>query len=226
MGMDGVEIVMAVEDAFDIRIEDAEVEKIVTPRQLIELVQDKVANVETEICLSHRAFNLVRRYFTIHHGLPRKGFKLTTHLDTLFPRQPRKVVLRDMALEVGTEPFPPLVRPSWLVKTLFVISVACGAYFGIRESSASIGIAVSAATGFLGFLLTQPFRNDFPKGLKTAGELALWVKRHKPDLASKSQKAWTHVQIAARVREIVIDVLGCEKIYRDDARFVQDLGLS
>jgi hypothetical protein len=33
-------------------------------------------------------------------------------------------------------------------------------------------------------------------------------------------------QVAARVREIVIDTLCCEKSYREDARFVEDRGLS
>jgi acyl carrier protein len=35
MGPDGVEIAMAVEDAFDIQIEDAEAAKLLTPRLLI-----------------------------------------------------------------------------------------------------------------------------------------------------------------------------------------------
>jgi len=29
-----------------------------------------------------------------------------------------------------------------------------------------------------------------------------------------------------KVRDIVIDVLGCDKNYREEARFVQDLGLA
>ncbi len=226
MGMDGVEIVMAVEDAFDIRIEDLEAEKLLTPLQLIELVQAKVANVETEICLSHRAFNLLRRYFTINRALPRKQFKPSAQLSALIPQKQRKVVLLDMALEVGTEPLPQLVRTAWLIKILFLFSVACGVYAATRVSSMSNGVAASAATGFLVTVLTLPFRNEFPKGLVTIGDLALWVKRHKPDLSNKSQKAWTREQIAARVREIIIDTLACEKTYREEARFVQDLGLS
>jgi acyl carrier protein len=43
MGLDAVEIVMAVEDAFGIQIEDSEAEKILTPAQLVELVMGKVS---------------------------------------------------------------------------------------------------------------------------------------------------------------------------------------
>ena len=56
MGMDGVEIVMAVEDAFDIRIEDSEAEKITTPAHLIEIVQAKVTSAA-----AHRSQRTWRR---------------------------------------------------------------------------------------------------------------------------------------------------------------------
>ena len=42
MGMESVEIVMSVEEAFSINISDAEAESILTPRHLIELVMAKV----------------------------------------------------------------------------------------------------------------------------------------------------------------------------------------
>jgi acyl carrier protein len=42
MGLDGVEIVSEVEDAFGITIQDAEAAKTVTPGQLIDLVLTKV----------------------------------------------------------------------------------------------------------------------------------------------------------------------------------------
>jgi hypothetical protein len=56
MGMDGVEIVMAVEDAFDITIADKEAEKIVTPRDLIELVMAKVRKSDMAVCLTQWRF--------------------------------------------------------------------------------------------------------------------------------------------------------------------------
>jgi hypothetical protein len=36
---------------------------------------------------------------------------------------------------------------------------------------------------------------------------------------------WSHERIALKTREIVCDVLGCNDRYREDARFVEDLGL-
>ena len=57
MGLDGVEIVMKVEEAFGITIDDAEAGKITTPGQLIELVLSKVGRTVDEACLTQRAFH-------------------------------------------------------------------------------------------------------------------------------------------------------------------------
>lgn len=57
MGLDGVEIVMKVEDAFGIGIADSEAEKIVTPAQLIALVLSKVDRTPQPACLTQRAFH-------------------------------------------------------------------------------------------------------------------------------------------------------------------------
>src|SRR5687768_10620322 len=99
MGMDGVEIVMAVEDAFDIRIEDAEAETLVTPRQLIELIQAKVTNVETSVCLSHRAFNWLRRHLMQQWNIPRNRITPGTKLATLIPPPKRKSFLEKLAAD-------------------------------------------------------------------------------------------------------------------------------
>ncbi len=233
MGMDGVEIVMAVEDAFDIRIENSEAEKLLTPFQLIELVQAKVANVETEICLSHRAFNLVRRYILQRFNLPRSEITPSTPLGTIVPKKERKLFLRDLSAELTTFKPPVLAVPRWLSRTLPVFIIGGGfasawtmtTRVGFQSAAGSF-VGGAIACGLLSIFAIKLLATEFPTGLSTIGDLALWVKRYKPDLSSKSERAWTREQIAARVREIVIDILACEKTYREDARFVQDLGLS
>lgn len=72
MGMDSVEIVIAVEEAFGIQIEDSEAEKLLTPQQLIDVVMSKVASARSEICLTHRSFNLLRASFMRHCALKRR----------------------------------------------------------------------------------------------------------------------------------------------------------
>ena len=83
MGMDGVEIVMAVEETFDIHIEDAEAEKLLTPRQLIDLVQSKVAVATASVCLTQRAFNLLRKSLLRHGGWKRSEIRPARRLSEL-----------------------------------------------------------------------------------------------------------------------------------------------
>lgn len=230
MGMDGVEIVMKVEEAFDIQIEDSEAAKLLIPRQLIDLVEAKVANVETTVCLTHRAFNLLRRQLVQSQGMLRDQITPSTNLNNLLPASCRKSFIGSLAGAIATDA-PKLVRPLWTRVIIATVALAAAAYvtFTLNNSfdvRCVLGAAAAVLTLVVTVPVTKPFRTNFPKHLATAGDLARWIRSHKPDLADKSQKAWTREQIAARVREIVIEVLACERHYSEDGRFVEDLGLS
>ena len=232
MGLDAVEMVMEVEDAFDICIEDAEAANMTTPRHLIEAVQAKVARVEPSACLSQRAFNFLRRYLIEHRALPRSQIKPKEELAALIPTRQRKSFLRQLARDIGAgSPPPSLVRPAWVKRSLVALCLGFGAYVGFIfgadvENGCVLLVFVAGGSALVGVAATKPFRTGFPVGLASVGDLALWVRKHKPDIANCSQRAWTRDEIASRVREIVVAKLGCEKSYREDASFVRDLGLS
>ena len=232
MGLDGVEIVMKVEEAFDISIADEEAEKVLTPKALIELVEFKVATVELSVCLTHRAFNLLRHYMFEQRGLPRSRITPKTKMDGLVPRSARKNFLQELAAHIGADAKPPkLVRPAKLICLLAAACLATGAYLGVRfgasvENGIVIALFTAVGCAFPANFLTKPLYLSFPKEAATAGELARWIRRHKPGLANCSQRAWTRAEIANTVRGIVVDVLNCSDQYEEDARFIQDLGLS
>lgn len=75
MGLDGVEIVMKVEDAFGITIDDGEAGKIATPGQLIDLVLSKVGRTVDEACLTQRAFHRVRAALMRRMGVSRNQIR-------------------------------------------------------------------------------------------------------------------------------------------------------
>ena len=233
MGLDGVEIVMAVEDAFDIRIEDSEAEKVLTPGQLVDLVMNKVATTTTDVCLTHRSFNLLRRFFVSHRALSRKTVAPDTSLRIAFPREHRHAWLQQLSAELAIESPPELVRPDWLKASLFMLACLAGlaaaisfVHSGLPYSLLWLPALAVIAIGYIGEVATRRFRTKFPKDLATIGHLARWVMTHKPNLAGPNTTSWTRDQVAARVREIVVKTLACDPNYREDARFIQDLGLS
>lgn len=231
MGLDGVEMVMAVEEAFDIRIEASEAEKLLTPRLLIDLVQSKVSGATASVCLTQRAFNVLRKSLLRHGGWKRSEIAPATVLATLIPRERRRALMENLTAELGIKKPPELVRARWLNIALLVGSLLAGLFaalatgHGLESVAIWIFIGVAILTAGVASRLTKPLSKEFPSNLQTVGDLARWVMTHKPDLAQATVPGWTHDQIVARVREIIVDVLGCKPDFSEDANFVEDLGL-
>ena len=235
MGLDAVEIVMEVEEAFDISLEDAEVEKITTPRDLINVVMSKVAQSDTSGCLTQRAFNRLRAALLDQLPLKRRDIAPKTRMADLVPRANRKTLLECLATELGTPPMPSLVRPKWLVNLLIVCCIGAGIAIGIlifrhelwkhRGALFYTALIASAGTGFLAGAATRSCCVEFPPQAATVGDLSRWIVAHKTDLASCVPGRWTREQVAARIRDITVEQLGCAETYREDASFVQELGM-
>jgi hypothetical protein len=92
--------------------------------------------------------------------------------------------------------------------------------------STILAIAVICVCAAVAASVTKPFCKEFPQGLQTVGDLARWVMTHKADLATATAPGWTREQITIRVREIIVEQLGCKPDFSEDANFVKDLGLS
>jgi hypothetical protein len=80
MGMDGVEIVMAVEERFGITIDDRDAEKILTPRMLIDLIVAQTAHLGGDVCRSQRGFAITRRFLMTETGATRRDVALDVPL--------------------------------------------------------------------------------------------------------------------------------------------------
>lgn len=117
-----------------------------------------------------------------------------------------------------------IVALFWLVATVAVIP-----WFTLTQNSVSTALWTSIGSAvFLAILadrFTRRWRSEFRASVRTVGAFAEWITAHKSDFALPSCRAWTRDQVRARVKEIVIEHLGCEEQYREDALFVEDLGL-
>lgn len=77
MGLDGVELIMAFEEEFDIKISDEEASKLFTPRKAAELIAKKlnIPIVNYEKYLFHKKFNVFRRFLMHEFGIERQKIK-------------------------------------------------------------------------------------------------------------------------------------------------------
>lgn len=236
MGLDGVEIVMKAEEAFDIVIEDHEAEKTLTPRDLIELVMSKVGRTDRAVCLTQRSFHRFRASMIRTAGFRREHIKPEGSVRALFPLKTRKESVRQVLQDIGLKDIPQFVRPSWLVYLSFGVAVGAGIFSTIFLSHLSampfgsspffFGCVFTALAGWLLAISTRGLRRDFQPAMTTVGDFCRWIVAHGPQVVNAPPGQWSREQVAVKVREIVIDVLGCEKNYREDAHFVKDLGLS
>jgi acyl carrier protein len=244
MGLDGVEIVMKVEDAFGITIEDSEAAKTVTPGQLIDMVLSKVGRTVDEVCLTQRAFHRLRASLMRHLGIQRNQIRPETLLGSLFPRPTRREDVRQISREIGLGKEIEFVRPAWLmglimtviflggITTIFftawhpIISQNPFLNLVLLTSPIVAGALFVVSFGWLALLATSPICIEFQPSVATIGHLSRWIVTNSPDVVKAQPGQWSREQVTEIIREIVIDILGCEKEYREDAHFVKDLGLA
>jgi acyl carrier protein len=229
MGLDAVEIIMKVEETYDIQIEDSEAEKLLTPGQLIDLILVKTSDAQPTGCLTQRAFNLLRSFCVRSWAFNRNRIRPAVALQELLPpyKRPQFIQALGASLAIAT---PRLERPQWLVASLMAGATLSGLAVAIISIHLGVnswmpGLMTIAVVGFLAARATNRLRTEFPKGLVTIGDLSSWVMSCKPDLAVPTKTAWAREQVAERVKTIVIDQLGCAAAYREEAHFIKDLGL-
>jgi hypothetical protein len=153
----------------------------------------------------------------------------------LVPSSHRKILLECLAAELGTPPMPSLVRRRWLVHLLVVCCTALSIAIAVlifrhgpwehRGALFLTAFITAVGTGFLARAATHACCVEFPPQAATVGNLSRWIVAHKTDLAPSAHGKLTREQVAARIRDITVEQLGCAETYREDASFVQDLGL-
>src|SRR5580658_5428920 len=89
MGLDGIELVLAIEEAFRIHIDDEEAGNVSTVGELHRLVASKLSRQPAGLCLTSAAFYRMRRGIVAALGIERHQVKPSTLLDAILPRNDR-----------------------------------------------------------------------------------------------------------------------------------------
>ena len=242
MGLEAVEIVMKVEETFDITIEDSDAGKAITPGLLIELVLSKVGKTSDAACLTQRAFHRLRASLMRQFGLKRNQIGPETSLASLFPRSTRKEHVRQILDDIRSGKEIEFVRPNWLhcliMAAMFSGGITTAVFLAwhpvstqnlflcfVFASPIVAGVLFLVIFGWLAFLTTRWMRVEFRPSMTTVGQFSRWIVANAPDAVKAPPGKWSREQVSEIIREIVIDILGCEKEYREDAHFVKDLGM-
>ncbi len=230
MGLDGVELVMAFEEAFGISISDADAAAAVTPGMVVDLVCRHLERTDARTCQTQRAFYLLRRALMSLTQKPRSAIAPTTPLRDLFDTNDARVLWPQLKAAVDARSWPHLVRPRWarncmrltfivfLLGSPFLLHSACPQWSW--ADCIALAFLIIAPLSLLGVAgATRGFKRSVVPNLKTVADLTNWV------LTSK-QVLFTRESVRQMVKQIVIAQLGIpEAKYSEDAHFVRDLGV-
>jgi hypothetical protein len=231
MGLDAVELVMAVEEKFGISITDEEATKTSTIGDLKRLVRAKLDVADGPGCLTQQAFHLIRKNATAEFGVLRASLRPDTTLETIVPQANRRESWQHFQVALGVAQLPELVRPhtvnlaiTVLVLSGIVVPVWYGAlhpeHFGRWMLSGAI---LASVVGWGAARMTRSMKTKFKVGYGSVRDLARFLVANYPQLIGKARTAkWTDEEISCGLREVIIDKLGLTD-FDDNSRFVQDL---
>ncbi len=113
MGLDGIEFIMAIEEALCLHIPDADATQLATPGMLIDYLATRLPTRNEEACLSQRAFYKVRAALVDRLEVPRTTVLTGSRLDDLFPEPGRASKWLEVQAIVGAKTWPAIGRESW-----------------------------------------------------------------------------------------------------------------
>jgi acyl carrier protein len=235
MGLDAVEIIMEVEDAFDVHIPDDKATEIVTVGDLydyiIELKRDAVS--PRNVCLSAATFYRIRRAVCAELGLTSRSVRPRTTLDSTLPKMRRRSFWTELQTAIDLK-LPRLARPKWIVAIAAGLSIAASTWIGFlvsREWGHNAAVAAFMVTvfgtGLLAEIITSPFRTQFRPAFSTYRGLSHVVLAYNYATLSQQFNSWNPTDVWEAIKVIIVEQLGVRpEIVTRNARFVDDLGMA
>lgn len=218
MGLDGVELVMKVEESFGVTISDAEAVACDTPADVIALVLGKLHMIDQTGCVSQRGFYVLRRALTEILGIERRSVTLDLEIRSLVSEKSERAVWESLKLATKARSWPSLVRPRWIAVSLWMLTggVLLGLFLVLAPEFAWAGALLA---GCAGMLFTQRFKNRIPRMYSRVCDLV-------PFAITSAEISWSPDDVAWQVKQLVMDQLGLgEEEYREDGHFLHDFGM-
>ncbi len=233
MGLDGVEMIMEVEDRFGIEIPMEAFPRMVTVGDLFDHILAALKPRATEpTCLSALAFLSLRRAATTLGA--RERLRPRDSTDAILPRSGRIEYWSRLQRESELR-LPPLKRPDWLalasVISVVVVAILAGAmaFESTRSEGAAyfVGVAAGAMAAVILVSATDPFATTLPPECRTLRRLALTALRFNFQKLSELAGSRGRNDVWIVLREIIVVQLDVSPVaVTPSARFIDDLGLS
>lgn len=221
MGLDGVELVLSVEEEFEIGIDDADAINITTPRILADYVVSRLGTqcADNGRCLSQAAFYRIRSVLVKQFGARRKDVQPTSPLDRFLKNNMRRQ-WHELASAVEATQLPGLqCRKSIYYPLTLGAPLLVSALLLLGNFPLAIVLVAFPVLWLASNIVADRMADQLPSSLRTIGDLVPYVR-------TPRQEDWSPDYVLQRVIQITALQLGIpiEKIHPDH-HFVKDLGL-
>ena len=149
-----------------------------------------------------RVFGQLRAAIAGAAGVPSRAIRPWTHLEWVLPVDRRRELWRAMrqsGLRLPPLELPP--RAGWLGCLVLTVPKVVSVFV----LGWCLGTLAAAAAVLLYWLLSRPWATEFPAGLRTVGELTLYLTDYAEHRDSGYR--WTHDEIAFKVRVVVAEAM-------------------
>ncbi|MDQ7072778.1 MAG: acyl carrier protein [Gammaproteobacteria bacterium] len=203
MGLDAVELIIAVEDEFQIVISDEEAFKCETPQLLTDLVYSKLRQSESNVCPSMHGFYVVRKILQEQLNIPRENIKPETKLADLIDKADRTIVWQRLLSTIPTgKPInAPLEKPRWITLSIFISSLLVFMICLAITESLMLSFLTALFNSWVLGVATTLFKTEFPKNFLTVKDLIRLV-------STLETKIWQRDQVYNRIKMLVVEQLG------------------
>jgi acyl carrier protein len=230
MGLDVVELVMDVEETFQIQVPDVDAAQIHTVGDLYHFILLRLPGEGRgpRRCATAVAFYRLRRALVADLGVDRRSVRPGSDLDDLLPRRSRRSTWAKLADDTHWR-LPQLQRPSWLVRAMVLVLVAFQVGLAVKTRAGVDTLALrwlltTPLLVFLGYQATRPFAVRLPACCMTVGDTIRTVVHRNygaigPEVGYRPEDVWT------TLRRIIAEQLAVPPgRITEEARIVEDLG--
>lgn len=229
MGMEAIELVIALEDAFHITLTEEDLEGLFkTPKDIINLIATKVElsdqpqQRDQTLCFHQAAFHFIRKILVEEYGFDRKQCRLSTDITALIPKKYHKELWEKIGQEANISDWPALSRPSWVVSIIWIFALI-GLILLTILYTFLIGIGGLIGILAVGLFITRPLRSEIPYLYRKINQLVKLLVPKNPEYFKKS-KTWTYGQIRLIVKNIIMETLYVDE-YNEMWDLVNDFGM-
>jgi acyl carrier protein len=218
MGLDTVELVIAIEDEFGIHIDNEDAASLTTPGEVTDFVLTRVRMLPEDNYLVKRGFYEIRKILINEFSIEKKNIKPSTKIVDLLGDD-LKSNWQSLHAALRVDHFP-ILEPSRQVYYFFILVppliVTSSVFLIFGNIVASIVLFLFLM--LLGENTSTVYGSVVPKKYNLVSDLI-------PFVSTSSDKVWSRQEILNKIIEITSEQLGVPVVdIKESSKFVQDLG--